>query len=743
MIFERQGRIRTHEILVDETLFVTQNRYLGVRGNFEEGVPLSGSIRGTYINGIYDTHPIVYAEKVYGDPEIGQTIVNIPDAQTIVIMVEGRPLDLSHAELESLIRRYDLEAGYTERIATYRTPSNERIRLTYKRMAHLKRPNLFIIDATVESLTQNLDVEIVSTLKGDVQNFEAKDDSRAGSMVTDKLEPPKLYVKEDRGCVKVKTRNTQFEVFVGITHDMPFNYHIEGASVIASKAIQLKKNTPLQFRKYVGTFDSVHHLQLEMAFDDLCNQLKYTSLKQLYTEQKEALESFNKLSHVSLDDGSQGETETLIRYNLFQLYTAAPLTTDTSIPAKGLSGEGYEGHVFWDTEIYLLPFFMHIEQPTAERLLDYRYQQLPRARIEAKRLGVDEGAKFAWRTINGAETSGYYPAGSAQYHINCDIAYAMIKFWQLFKDTRHLKEKILPVLLETARFFKHVVHKQNDVYHLHHVTGPDEYSALIDNNYYTNSLLKYQLNFLVGKLGALRTPGVSKAERDQFLAIAENIRLPYDKELDIDLQDEQFLSRKPWNIDATPETMRPLILHYHPLVIYRHQVLKQPDTILSHMLLQNRPMSVMRNSYTFYEKQTTHDSSLSYCVHAIQAARLDDLDTAQKYFDYTARLDVDNVQKNTQHGLHMANIGGTHLVLTKGFLGYTIDEQVSLWPKLPASWNHLEMIVRLDAKTLCTVRVTHEHTILTADHDAPCRIYGQDIVLKQNQPFIAKPPMRE
>ncbi|TVP95993.1 MAG: glycoside hydrolase family 65 protein [Acholeplasmatales bacterium] len=743
MIFERHDRTRTHDILVDETLFVTQNRYLGVRGNFEEGVPLSGSIRGTYVNGVYETHPIVYAEKVYGDPEIGQTIVNVPDAQTIVVMVEGRPLDLAHAELESLTRRYHLEDGFAERIAVYCTTSGHRLRLTYKRMAHLKRTNLFVIDASIESLTHDLDVEIVSKLQGDVRNYEAKDDSRAGSMYAEKLDTPKLQVREDAGHVRVKTRNTQFELFVGITHDTPFSYRIEGSSVIATKPVRLKKNTPFHFQKYVGTYDSIHHIQLEMAFDDLCNQLKFTSLKQLYTEQKAALASFNQLARVSLDDGTDRKTETMIRYNLYQLYTAAPLTSDTSIPAKGLSGEGYEGHIFWDTEIYLLPFFMHIEQETAERLLEYRYQQLPRARIEAKRLGVDEGAKFAWRTINGAETSGYYPAGSAQYHINCDIAYAMIKYWQLFQDGKHLKEKIMPVLLETARFFKQVVHEQNGVYHLHHVTGPDEYSALIDNNYYTNSLLKYQLTFLVEKLEALKTPGVSLEEHNQFKAIAKRIRLPYDDTLDIDLQDEQFLSRKPWNIETTPETMRPLILHYHPLVIYRHQVLKQPDTILSHMLLQDRPTSVMRNSYAFYEKQTTHDSSLSYCVHAIQAARLGDLDTAQKYFDYTARLDVDNVQKNTQHGLHMANMGGTHLVLTKGFLGYTIDEQVSLWPKLPASWRHLNMVIRLDAKTLCTVDVTHARTVLTADHDATCHVYGQAIQLKQHEPCTLKQPLRE
>ena len=733
MQLTRHQRTDIASLTVDETIFATQNNYLGVRGNFEETVPYQSSIRGTYINGFYDSHPIPYGEKAFGFPEWSQTIVNVPDAQTILIYVGQTVLNISQCKLISLKRSYELTSGFTIREVIYETPEQDRFKLTFKRLAHLTYKPLFMIDVTIESLTYQGPLTIVSTLQGNVENFVSKTDARAGGSESKYLEVLETQHTQDHAHMRVKTKQTNFELLVGLTHSGAFDYTSFESFIEATKEVSIEPNKPYHFTKFAIYLNSLDHDDLDPMLQSGFNFIDLHSVEKIFSLQADALKEFHVMANIRIEDDTMENINDVMYYNLYQLYTAGGHSPRTNIPAKGLTGQGYEGHTFWDTEIYFIPFFMQVDPTLALNLLEYRYFQLDAAKAEARILGVPEGVKFAWRTIDGQETSAYYAASTAQYHINSDIAYAIIKYYQLFKDDRFMKHKGFDIVLETARFFKHVLHYYDGQYHMHHVTGPDEYTAVIDDNFYTNSMLKYHLEFLLRYVKEHQITDVSEVELEQFEHIAKNLARPFDATLGIDAQDASFLSKKRWEIQSIPEEKRPLLLHYHPLTIYRHQIIKQADTVLAHALLGDRPKEVMERSFDYYEALTTHDSSLSYCIHAMQAAKLGNVEKAYQYFAKTLALDLDNLHKNTQHGLHVANLGGMYLALLYGFIHFTIDEEVSIAPKLPRAWRSLAMTLRVTQSCLIDLHLDHKTLTLTSNEDTTLLVYGQSTLLNQGQ----------
>ncbi|MFW6319410.1 MAG: glycosyl hydrolase family 65 protein, partial [Bacillota bacterium] len=395
---------------------------------------------------------------------------------------------------------------------------------------------------------------------------------------------------------------------------------------------------------------------------------------------------------------------------------------------------------FWDTEIYMIPYFMQVNPSIAATLLNNRYSQMTEAKEEARRIGVNKGIKFAWRTISGRETGAYFPAGQAQFHINSDIAYAFIKNYQLHKDTSYFITYGLPVLIETARFYGEVVTKKDKYYHIHNVTGPDEYTTLVNDNYYTNSMLKFQLEFMLTFLeenaeacrSLTKSYNLTKDEIDWYQDIAKHMYLPYDDTLGIDAQDDSFLQKAKWHFETTKASDYPLLMHYHPITIYRHQVLKQPDTVLAHYLLNNRPFEVMDRSFGYYEPLTTHDSSLSRCIHAAQAARLGKIEKAYRYFLETVSLDLDNVQGNTEYGLHVANLGGMYIALLNGFLGFTVTDGISIKPTIPEDITSLSMNVRVEKDCIIAVNITHDTISLKTNKAVTLTVYDKTVTIEDS-----------
>jgi alpha,alpha-trehalose phosphorylase len=736
MIIKRHNRIKPQEIFVDETIFTTQNRYLGVRGCFEEGHHKHDqTIRGTYINGIYDTHQIPYEEKAYGFPEHGESIVNIADAQGIFVQVNNIILSPAQCEIIHLERTYHLDEGYTTRHIIYQTPEGYQFSLTYKRIASLAYKELFMIDAKIKSINYDGPIKIISTLDGDIRNYSSIEDPRMSSSKEKRISVSSIITDSNFGLMTSKTKYTDFEIFTLMTHNQSFKYHSVDQSIIAEKNYEMKPNKTISFKKYALYFNDLDYQEPKKAVFELYQKLNHIDVYQSHLNE---LKAFWDFAYIDFIDLNHPDISDAINYNLYQLFTSGGDSERVNIPAKGLSGEGYEGHAFWDSEIYMLPFFMQVNPKIAKSLLTNRYQQMDLAREEARLVGVDRGIKFAWRTISGKETSAYFPAGQAQYHINSDIAYAFIKNYQLHKDQVYFIQYGLPVLIETARFFKEIAFKNNHHYHINGVTGPDEYTTLVNDNYYTNSLVKFQLEYLISFLKTypneseiiVQSLQLTDQEIEAFIDIAKHLYLPYDESFGIDLQDDGFLMRKPWDFEKTKSTDYPLLLHYHPLKIYRHQVLKQPDTVLSHYLLNNRPESIMKRSYDYYEALTTHDSSLSRCIHAVQAARLGESEKAYQYFLDTIWMDLSNIQKNTEYGLHVANLGGIYNTILYGFMGLDINEDIHLNPHLPKNIEKIEMNLRLKETCVMNIKIFEGEMVISVSEPIELYIYDEYIKIK-------------
>jgi alpha,alpha-trehalose phosphorylase len=470
----------------------------------------------------------------------------------------------------------------------------------------------------------------------------------------------------------------------------------------------------------------------------------------LAAEQRAYLDDFWRAADVQIEGDpalQQG-----VRFNQFHLLQSVGRDGKTNIAAKGVTGEGYEGHYFWDTEIYVFPFFLFSKPEIARALLQYRYNGLPKARERARQMAHDKGALYPWRTIAGEECSAYFPAGTAQYHINADVAYSIRLYLLATGDFGFIADYGAEIVLETARIWTGIGSYDRDGrFCIHSVTGPDEYTALVNNNYYTNAMARMHLRFAVQIAQRLKAErpddyarvaaaiGLLEEEVRAWDDAAAAMRLPYDEALGIHEQDDSFLSKKPWDFANTPKENYPLLLHYHPLVIYRHQVCKQADVVLALLLLSGEfTLDDKRRDFDFYERVTTHDSSLSSCIFSIVASEVGYRDKAYAYFMETARLDLDNTHANTEYGVHTAAMAGTWLGVAYGFGGMRLDEAgLRFAPTLPEQWSGYRFQVRVHGALLAVeVSAGGAGYRLLEGERLRLRHHGKDIELTAQQPHI-------
>jgi alpha,alpha-trehalose phosphorylase len=391
------------------------------------------------------------------------------------------------------------------------------------------------------------------------------------------------------------------------------------------------------------------------------------------------------------------EIQQAIRFNLFQILQASARAEHVGVPAKGLTGRAYEGHYFWDTEIYLLPFLAYTSPWIARNILRVRYRMLDLARARARELD-QRGAMFPWRTISGEEASAYYAAGTAQYHINADIAYAVRKYVNATGDERFMWDCGAEMLVETARFWLSLgfySEAKDGKFCINSVTGPDEYNTVVNNNAYTNLMARENLRYAAETVEYLRSKApeahralllkteLDQAEPEAWLHAAESMYIPYDEKLGIVPQDDSFLDREPWDVANTPPDHYPLLLFYHPLNIYRKQVIKQADVVLAMFLLGDvfSPEAKKRN-FEYYDPLTTGDSSLSSCIEAIIATHIGNTEKAIQYGIAALLMDLADVGGNVRDGCHIASMGGTWMMLVYGLGGLRDDDgTLSFWPK--------------------------------------------------------------
>jgi alpha,alpha-trehalose phosphorylase len=464
--------------------------------------------------------------------------------------------------------------------------------------------------------------------------------------------------------------------------------------------------------------------------------------------QKEFLDDFWPRADVVVE--AEPRIQQAVRWNVFQILQASARAETTGIPAKGLTGQAYEGHYFWDTEVYVAPFLTYTTPRITRNLLRFRHSMLDNARDRAIELS-EEGALFPWRTINGEEASSYYAAGTAQYHINADIAYAIKRYVDVRGDREILAEVGAEILVETARLWISLgfISPETERFHIHGVTGPDEYTTVVNDNTYTNLMARMNLRFAAEVIPWIKEnrpeayqhlvheTGLRIEEVDSWIQAADKMYIPYDEERGINPQDDNFLEKEVWDFKSTPVTKYPLLLHFHPLIIYRHQVIKQADVVLALVLLGNEfSLEQKRRNFDYYDPLTTGDSSLSACVQSILAAEIGYEKKALEYFQYALLMDLADVGGNVVDGAHVASTGGVWMSLTYGFGGMRdFDGKLSFDPRLPTAWGRLRFPLRFhDSHVL--VDLNHESFTFEVTDGEPLTISvrGQEYSLEPGKP---------
>ena len=697
----------------NETLFALSNGYIGIRGDFEEG---DGNFHpGTYVNGFYEIRPIEYGESAYGYAKFHQTIQNTANPKLVKVRVNGTLLSRRECRLLEYRRRLDFRTGTLERSMVLELPSRQKLRYRSRRFVSLADPFLMAMEIEITPLDSDSSVVFESYLDGGTTNRIDFGDPRVAAHTGESKKIISFQREGNAVGLTERTRLSRIAVASGITHSAD-----RDPQELVALPDDRQPGTATIFRVSEGetvTFRKFAYIRLVPEGDEadltaLMNDLRSTAERGfdiLFSEHKEHLNRFWRVSDVRIDGNP--EVQRKVRYSLFQLYQAGRFLIDSSVPAKGLTSEGYEGHFFWDTEIFIMPFFTFTQQKCAREILRNRYRMLDAARARAREL-AEKGALFPWRTINGQEASAYFLAGTAQYHINAAIAYAIRQYVAVTGDYEYLLDEGAEMLFETARawvslgFFNQA---KGGRFCINGVTGPDEYTALVNNNCYTNMMARFHLRYareiyywmaeehfeqLQRVSGIL---GLQPDEVDTWMKAAEGMHIPYDPDLGIHLQDDDILAREPWDFENTPRDRYPLLLNFHPLVIYRHRVLKQPDMLMTAFLLPEEFSDGEHlRAYEFYTPITTFDSSLGAPVQAIISAREGRLREAWKFFKRNLNVDLEDIQGNVRDGLHMAATGGTWQSLVFGFGGLKIDNGEAWFePHLPREINGLEFRLRL------------------------------------------------
>jgi alpha,alpha-trehalose phosphorylase len=694
-----------------ETFFSTANGYLGMRGNFEEGRPVYQN--GTFVNGFYEAWPIVYGEEAFGYAKTGQTILNVTDSKVIKLYVDDEPFYLPTAHLLKFERALDMKHGTLDREVVWETAPGKQVLIKSRRIVSFEYRHLATISYEITLLNADAPVVISSQMINEDTREAEEDDPRRPRGFRDRVLMPKVQHSDGRRIILGhKTLVSGMTLACGIDHvaetECDFSSETSckedlGKVVFSADA---KAGVPVRVIKYM-----TYHTSRSAPTEELSDRAGRTldravrdGFEKLEQSQSRYVGEFWDRSDVQFEGDPY--VQQAIRFNLFHILQAAGRAEGVGIPAKGLTGQGYEGHYFWDSETYVVPFLIYTAPRIARNLLTFRHSFLDKARGRAREVN-QKGALFPWRTINGEEASAYYAAGTAQYHINADIMFAVRKYVEATGDIEFLHGPGVEMLVETARLWADLgfySKRRGGKFCIHGVTGPDEYNAVVDNNAYTNLMARENLCYAASTVRSLQAAkpkryaslvhetGLEPAELDEWERAAENMYIPYDKKLGIHPQDDSFLDKQRIDLEKLPKDRFPLLLHHHPLVIYRHAVIKQADVVLAMFLLGDEfSLEQKKRNFDFYDPLTTGDSSLSASIQSVVAFELGYLKQALEYARYAALMDLADVGGNVKDGCHIASMGGTWMAIVYGAAGMRdYDGVLSFRPRYPRT----DLVVR-------------------------------------------------
>lgn len=733
----REPTLDVDDVPRTAALLTVANGYLGVRGVLEEQRPAVAA--GTLLSPVHERYPHDYPEHAYGYPDHDERLEPVVDACGVDLVVDGAPFDVRTGTLEHHERRLDLRTGVLEREAVWTSPDGTTVEVRTRRWVSLVRRELVVTAYEVRAPDgARVRVRPVPGCPG------PSADASGPGLVTQACghEAGATWVAQRTALAGVgAVLATEHAVTGsgGATHRWAPDAHawwLE-ADLPAGGAVRVATHAAYASgRRPVESLLADARAVLAGAAD--------AGTEALEAEHRAFLDDVWDRADVVVE--GDDELQQAVRLAVLHTVQAAARVDGTGLRAKGLTGTGYHGHTFWDAESFVLPVLDHVLPAAAAAHLRWRHATLPLAVERARTLGLP-GSAFPWRTISGAECSGYWPASTAAVHVTADITLAVVRHVAATGDEALEREVGVDLLVHGARFWMGRGHHAPDgAFHLHGVTGPDEYTAVVDDNTYTNLVVARSLAAAVDVTGRLREEadrlGVDDDERDRWAAAAAAVVVPYADDLGVTEQSAGFTRHPAWDFARAPDGWTPYEDRVHYTELYRHQLVKQADLVLALVVAGDRfTPEQKRRDFAYYEPLTVRDSSLSASVQAVVAAELGHLTLAHAYTRECAFLDLHDLRRETQEGVHVAAMAGTWDALVSGFGGLRLDgAAVRLAPRLPPGIARLAFRVQVDGSRLevDARRDAVTYRLLDGDRVA-LRHDGEELALTSADPVAHRP----
>ncbi len=753
----RETEFHLDSLAQTESVFALANGHIGLRGNLDEGEPFG--LPGTYLNGFYELRPLPYAEAGYGNPESGQAVVNVTNGKIIRLLVDDEPFDLRYGELRSHERVLDLRAGVLRRTAEWVSPTGRPVRVSTTRLVSFSQRAVAAICYEVEPLDSATRVVVQSELVTNEPLPGGDDDPRAAAALGSALRPEFNACYETEAVLVHSAAASGLRMAAAMDHvidgpegtDTSVESYVDLARLLVAGDVAPGKR--LRVVKFLG-YGWSRQRSTQAIRDQVgaaIAEARHTGWDGLVAEQRAYLDDFWDGADVELD--GDAELQQAVRFALFHMLQSGARAEQRAIAAKGLTGPGYDGHTFWDTEAFVLPVLTYTAPRAAGDVLRWRHATLDSARERARVLGL-AGAAFPWRTIHGEECSGYWPAGTAAFHIGAAIADAVVRYQAASEDEDFARGVGVELLVETARMWRSLGHHDmQGRFRIDGVTGPDEYSAVADNNVYTNLMaernLREAFNASERYPQAASALGVDHEESAGWRDAAQAMLIPYDEERGVHPQAESFTQHALWDFEGTDPDRYPLLLHFPYFQLYRKQVVKQADLVLAlHVRGDAFTDEQKARDFAYYERLTVRDSSLSACTQAVMAAEVGHLELAYDYFCEAALIDLEDLQHNTRDGLHIASLAGTWIGAVAGLGGLRDhDGSLSFAPRLPQALTRLTFRLSYRGRRLLVAVLPDEATYSLLDGPALEIVHhGTSATVHPERPLarpIPPPPARE
>ncbi len=738
-----------------ESIFALGNGMMGQRANFEE--TYSGdTLQGTYVAGIYYPDKTVVGWWKNGYPEYFAKVPNAPSWSGIIIRIDGEELDLARCRVKSFRRELDMKEGVLTRTFTAAMPSDRMVEVRAIRFLSMSEPERAVIRLSVRITGGSGTAEIIPWLNADVHNEDANYDEKF-------WENESAELLGTRAAVTAQTRKTVFVVATAMENTFTMNGKpVKGKPVLTvtdktahcSITSKYTDGDTLEVTKYVAVLSSFNHPAEGLAKKAIITAGEATSqgFDAMLFDHIQAWAK--KWEHGDIVIKGDIAAQQGIRFNIFQLnQTYTGDDPRLNIGPKGFTGEKYGGSTYWDTEAFAFPFYLSTaDTHVARNLLLYRYKHLGKAIENAQKLGLTGGAAlYPMVTMNGEECHNEWEITFEEIHRNGAIAYAIYNYIRHTGDQDYLAEYGLEVLIALSRFWAQRCNwsQEKNQYVILGVTGPNEYENNVHNNWYTNTLARWTLKYTFDSLAWLssaseikynsvvaRTHLDTQCELSLWKEIANNIYLPVHYDLGIFLQQDGFMDKVQQTVEDLDPAERPLNQHWSWDRILRSVFIKQADVLQGIYFFEDEfDEETIRRNFDFYEPRCVHESSLSASIHSVLAARLHDTERAYKLYLRTARLDLDDYNREVRDGLHITSMGGAWLAIVEGFGGMRLhNDRVCFNPLIPGAWSSYSFIIRYRNNPLrVEVNGSAVNVVNLSKETIPLEVYGERITLQPGE----------